>query len=133
MILHLVRRDFTEISTIGTLYVDGVFECWTLEDRAREGPKVYGKTAIPEGTYKVIITPSARFKRDLPLLMDVPGFTGVRIHPGNTAADTEGCILVGQEYKIGSDFIGKSRIAFDALFARLKEAPRIEITIDKGE
>jgi hypothetical protein len=132
MILHLVRRYFSEVSTVGTLYVDGEFCCWTLEDRTREGPKVPGETAIPEGTYKVVITPSVRFKRDLPLLQEVPGFSGIRIHPGNTAEDTEGCILVGQYHEIGSDAVGRSRLAFDALFAKLRQAVNIEITIDKG-
>jgi hypothetical protein len=120
MILHLIRKWFTEDSTVGELYVDGIFECFTLEDRMRTGPKVPGATAIPEGTYDVIITPSVRFKRDLPLICGVPGFSGVRIHPGNTSADTEGCILVGQSR--GDDWIGQSRAAFDLLFAKMKTA-----------
>lgn len=120
MKLTLPRTDFDAESTIGTLYVDGKFECYTLEDAVRDGPKVYGKTAIPVGTYEVRITYSNHFKRDLPLLMDVPGFEGVRIHPGNTADDTEGCILVGRTKAI--DRINNSRDAFDSLYAKILAA-----------
>ena len=137
MILHLVRRYFSAISTVGTLYVDGNFECWTLEDRTREGPKVQGETAIPGGTYKVIVDFSNRFQRMMPHLLDVPGFTGIRIHSGNTAADTEGCILVGQYHEIGSDIIGRSKLAFDALFPKLQAAidagDQIQVSIYKEE
>jgi hypothetical protein len=83
--------------------------------------KVPGKTAIPSGMYKVVITPSARFKRPMPLLLNVPNFEGIRIHWGNTDADTEGCILVGRTQK-PPDFIGESRLAFDALFPKIKAA-----------
>lgn len=100
--------------------VDGAYECFTLEDVVREGPKVPGATAIPYGTYAVTITHSERFERDLPLVLDVPGFGGIRIHPGNTAADTEGCILVGRTK--GPTFVGESRAAFNALFPKIKEA-----------
>lgn len=120
MILQLIRKWFSEDSTIGELLVDGIHECFTLEDRVRPGPKVPGATAITEGTYRVIITPSARFKRDLPLLQGVPEFSGVRIHSGNTSANTEGCILVGQTR--GKDWIGQSRDAFAALFTKMQTA-----------
>jgi hypothetical protein len=128
LILRLVRRWFTEISTIGELYVDDERECFTLEDRVRKGPKVPGKTAIPEGTYAVIITHSVRFKRDLPLLLEVPGFTGIRIHPGNTAENTEGCILVGKTR--GTDWIGQSRAAFNPLFAKITRGLEARMTIN---
>ena len=96
MKLDLVRRWLTEASTLGELYVDGVRECFVLEDRHRPGePKVPGATCIPCGTYPVRITYSPKFKRDMPLVCDVPGFTGVRIHPGNAVTDTEGCLLPG--------------------------------------
>lgn len=117
--------------TIGTLTVNGAYECFTLEDVVRENGepvnawKIPGETAIPTGTYTVIVTPSVRFKRDLPLVMDVPGFQGIRIHPGNTAADTEGCILVGLAK--GPDFVSESRKAFDQLF------PKIKAAVDSGE
>lgn len=121
MKLKLVRTDLTPQSTIGALYIDGAFECYTLEDAVRpDGVKIYGETAIPRGTYTVDITASPRFKRDLPLLIAVKNYVGVRIHPGNTAADTEGCILVGR--RKGKDRIEESRLAFDALFAKLQAA-----------
>jgi hypothetical protein len=80
--------------TIGKMYIDGIDTCYTLEDVVRE-EKIYGETAIPTGTYKVIINFSNRFQQLMPLLLDVPEFEGVRIHPGNTDKDTHGCILVG--------------------------------------
>ena len=121
MKLRLVRKHFSPQSTVGELHVDDRFECYTLEDRERPGQsKVYGQTAIPRGTYEVVVTPSPRFKRRLPLLVGVPGFAGIRVHSGNTAADTEGCILVGRTK--GRDFVGESRPAFSALFAKIEKA-----------
>ncbi len=116
-----VQRDPSGAAcTIGTMFVDGVFECYTLEDIVRDGPKVFGETAIPAGTYRVVVTHSNHFNRDLPLLVDVPNFEGVRIHPGNTAKDTEGCILVGV-VKL-KDSIGTSVVAFNALFPKIQKA-----------
>lgn len=122
MKLELKRRWLTAEATVGELYVDGAFECFVCEDRYRPPPepKVFGKTAIPNGTYEVRITPSPRFKRDLPLLLQVPGYEGVRIHPGNTAADTEGCLLPG--CRRGVDQVLESRVAFDRLFSKLSAA-----------
>ncbi|MDP2275275.1 MAG: DUF5675 family protein [Archangium sp.] len=122
MELTLKRRWLTEASTVGELRVNGEFQCFILEDRYRPPPeaKVYGATAIPAGRYQVAITPSPRFKRDLPLLLQVPNYVGVRIHPGNTAADTEGCLLPGRVRH--GDSVLESRLAFDALFERLKAA-----------
>ncbi len=133
MELTLNRNACTDKSTPGTLLIDGKFECYTLEDIVRD-EKVAGCTAIPAGEYRVIINQSARFKRLLPLLIDVPGFEGVRIHPGNTDADTEGCILVGDTPS--SDFLGNSRTAFFRLFAKLAAANAagedIALTISSG-
>lgn len=127
MKLTLHRLVHTADSTIGQLAVDGTAMCWTLEDMVRPAgtPKVFGQTAIPAGLYQVVITHSPHFGRDLPLLVNVPGFEGVRIHPGNVAADTEGCILVGMD-KL-ADSIGHSRVAFDALF------PKLQAAINAGE
>ncbi len=121
MQLHLLRDTFAERSTLGLLYVNDVAECDTLEDRVRVGPKVPCQTAIPPGTYRVVIDDSTRFKRPMPHILDVPGFEGIRIHSGNTDADTEGCILVGLR-TANMDFIADSRKAFDAFFAKLKAA-----------
>lgn len=100
MILRVERRFKGETYTIGTLYVNGDRFCDTLEDRvcnlAGGEAKVPGETAIPEGRYKVIVNRSPKFGRDLPRLLDVPQFEGVLIHRGNTAEDSAGCILVGE-------------------------------------
>lgn len=108
---RLVREEFTTESTVGRLFFrlsdrdPWTWLCWTLEDVVREIPgqpvtawKVKRETAIPRGTYTMCVTRSNRFGVDLPLLLDVPGFEGVRIHGGNTAADTEGCILVAHHH-----------------------------------
>ena len=118
--------------TIGKLSIDGVFECWTLEDPVRsDGVKIYGETAIGAGTYEVQITYSPRFKVQMPLLINVKDFSGVRIHPGNTVDDTEGCILVGTDKLARS--LGRSRIAYDKLFTKiqlaLKAKEKVFITI----
>lgn len=126
MKITVKRLHKTNTSTIGELLIDGIFECYTLEDVERE-VKVKSETAIPKGTYKVIINQSNRFKRLLPLLLNVPNFEGVRIHSGNSNHDTEGCILVGQTR--GKDYIGKSRKAFDKLFKKMQAAKDITITI----
>ena len=117
MNLTLYRKWFTDISTTGVLFIDGEFFCYTLEDVVRE-QKIYGKTAIPYGKYDVVITYSPRFKQNMPLLVNVPNFEGVRIHAGNTANDTEGCILVGKSK--GQDFIGGSRKTYEELMERIK-------------
>ena len=123
MNINVIRKGYTEKSTLGELYVDGKFECFTLEDRIR-ALKVPGTTAIPPGRYEVVVTWSDRFKRPLPLLMNVPNYEGVRIHTGNTDANTEGCLLVGKTKQ--RDFIGGSRAAFDALFPKIQDAVKHE-------
>lgn len=120
MNLTLIRRWGSPNATIGELLIDDVRQCFTLEDTIRTGPKIPGETAIPAGRYQVVVTESARFKRALPLLIDVPGFEGVRIHPGNTAQDTEGCILVGAS--MGPDRVYNSRKAFGPLFDWIQQA-----------
>src|SRR5574344_731366 len=95
MNIQLKRRYLGEGYTIGSLSIDGQYFCDTLEDAVRQ-VKVYGKTAIPYGRYNIILNVSPRFGRILPRLIDVPQFEGVLIHRGNTAEDTAGCILVGE-------------------------------------
>ena len=121
------RLHRTKKSTIGELFVDGKFECYTLEDIERE-VKIKSETAIAKGKYKVIINQSNRFKRLLPLLLNVPNFEGVRIHSGNSNHDTEGCILVGKTKSV--DYVGSSRLAFDKLFKKMQLAKEITITIE---
>ena len=124
MEITVTRRWRAGDATIGELAVDGTAECFTLEDEVRDGDiflvKIQGGTAIPAGRYAVIITHSPHFDRDLPLLVGVPDFEGVRIHPGNKAADTDGCLLVGKT-RLGAS-IGNSRAAFDVLFPKIQAA-----------
>ena len=129
MKLELIREDFTEESTIGSLLIDGKFYCYVLEDKVRMNEKVYGKTAIPYGTYKVVITRSPRFKVDMPLLLNVPGFEGVRIHWGNYAKDTEGCLIVG--LRKAKDMVLDSKKAYSYLFNLMKSEKSINIVISK--
>lgn len=104
MELTLKRMALRPGHTIGRLYVDGRYLCDTLEDRVRDlarEAKVPGRTAIPAGRYRVIVNRSPKFGRELPRLLDVPHFDGILIHRGNSAADTAGCILVGENVAIG--------------------------------
>ena len=128
MLIEVKRLEFKDTHTVGKLYINGVYECFTLEDAVRNGTKVLGKTAIPIGTYKLIIDASTRFKQDMPHILDVPDFTGVRIHAGNTSADTDGCILLGSTWA-GKDFIGNSKIAYKKFFDKLKQNNTVSITI----
>lgn len=130
MDLKLIRKYPAADCVIGELYVNGKFECYTLEDIERP-LKIAGVTAIPRGHYEIVINYSARFKKPLPLLLNVPNYDGVRIHSGNTSADTEGCILPGKTKTKNS--VLQSRDAFNALFTKLqaaagKEKIIIEIT-----
>lgn len=126
MKLKLERFQFTDKSTIGKLSADDKFICYTLEDKVRETDepvdkwKVYGQTAIPRGIYTVIVDFSNRFQKNLPRLLNVPGFSGVRIHSGNTNEDTEGCILVGSNYS--QDKVGNSRATFNLLMSAIENA-----------
>lgn len=122
MELTLLRRWLSGASTVGELYVDGERECFILEDRYRPPPetKVAGATCIPLGRYEVRITWSPKFQCEMPLLIGVPGFEGVRIHPGNTPADTEGCLLPGTERH--GEAVKDSRRAYVDLLAKLRGA-----------
>lgn len=131
MDIFIERDRRTNYSTISKCFINGVFECFIIEDVDRglrasmtldeiNKRKVKGKTAIPAGRYEVIVDRSIHFKKDLPLLLDVPGYEGIRIHPGNTAADTEGCLLPGTVR--GVDMVMNSRTAFTQLFEKIKTA-----------
>ena len=112
--------------TISELHVDSKFQCYVLEDADRYleagGTKVYGRTAIPRGRYQVKTTWSPRFKKNLPLLLEVPQFLGVRIHPGNDVGDTEGCLLPGTSADTERGRVGASRVAFNALAELIRKA-----------
>ena len=131
MLITLDRAWKRKGYTISRLYINGELFCNALEDESRglrqdmdlstiKAKKIAGETAIPSGSYMVTLTYSPRFRKMLPLLNDVPGFTGVRIHSGNTAKDTEGCILVGQNLEKGK--VLNSRIWFDKLLAKMNAA-----------
>jgi len=133
MELQLKRETFTEQSTIGTLTIDGVFECFILEDRDRGlndtltleqilKVKVYGKTAIPYGRYEVDWTMSARFKKMMPILLNVIGWSGIRIHSGNSELDSLGCLLCGTRKK--SNMITESTLATRNLYVKIENAKK---------
>ena len=136
MKLLLHRRYLGADYTIGSLSINGVYLCDTIEDKVRdtnkdgdlldEGEqKVFGETAIPYGTYEIELSVSPKFKRLLPLVLDVKHFTGIRIHRGNTAKDSHGCILPG-ENKIKGKVINSTKYEI-TIIARMKRA------IDRGE
>lgn len=137
MKLTLKRIFKGDTYTIGKLYVDGTYFSDALEDKVidvdKSGrfdnaeKKAYGESAIPYGVYKVAITLSPRFRRWLPELLDVPHFEGIRIHRGNTAEDTHGCILVGQN-KVKGQVVNSAYTEME-LMKRLKGEKDIEIEI----
>ncbi|MEK0431759.1 MAG: hypothetical protein RL139_1563 [Gemmatimonadota bacterium] len=115
------RRWFTERSTISDVLIDERWFCFALEDRIRApGVKVPRATCIPAGRYRLIIDRSQRFGVDMPHVLDVPGFTGIRIHAGNTDADTEGCLLLGSARSSGK--VMHSRVACDRFVSLLHAA-----------
>ena len=126
--MQVTRTKELPMATLGFLTINGARECFTLEPEVREVAgqpvaswKIAGKTAIPVGTYNVTIDFSPKFGQAMPLLEGIPDFAEVRIHPGNTDADTEGCFLLGLTSP-GGDFIGNSRAAFDSFFPKLQAA-----------
>ena len=143
MKIELVRIAFKDTYTIGKLYVDGKYECDVLEDKDRGldssmseseilEKKVKGQTAIPTGHYVINITYSPKYKRMMPLLLDVKGFSGIRIHSGNTSKDTEGCLLVGKNKQVGK--VLESRDTYQRLFKMMQDQKDITIDITrKGE
>jgi hypothetical protein len=129
--LRLERFERSRTRTLGKLYVDEQFQCYTCEDVVRvddpataqdESQKVWGETAIPAGRYKVVISYSPKFRKNLPLLLNVPGFDGIRIHSGNDEDDTHGCILVGLGLNNTSTGIVKSRVAMGNLQHKIRAA-----------
>ncbi len=139
MRLRLKRIAKKKGYTIGRLYINGKRFCDVLEDEDRglsdvmtedeiRSIKVKGETAIPVGIYKVILNYSPKFKCVMPLITNVKGYSGVRIHSGNSAKDTEGCLLVGKNTIVGR--LTDSRNTYEALFKRLQQKGSNDITID---
>lgn len=140
--ISVKRRYLGDRYTIGSMFFDEEYLCDTIEDKVRdfnedgdlldEGEeKVYGETAIPYGTYKIELSMSPKFKRYLPMILDVKHFTGIRIHRGNTAADSHGCILPG-ENKVKGKVINSTKYELE-IIKRIREATKagkeVEITI----
>lgn len=119
MTLSHQRDTFTPESTLGKIFIGNLLICETLELPYKDG---LPGSAIPQGRYPVIITFSNRFQREMPLLLNIPGRSSIRIHWGNTEADTEGCILVGLTR--GSDLVGESRLAFEKLWNIIEASAR---------
>ena len=128
MKLTLKRYQSKEGTTLGRLFVGSTFICYTLEDAIRD-EKIKGETAIPPGEYVVNVTMSPRFGKLLPLLNNVPNYEGVRIHPGNTKRDTEGCILPGDFVSVDGQTIYNSRIAFGKVFDAINKAIKAKETV----
>lgn len=130
MKLTLKRIALRPTYTIGKLYIDDAYFCDTLEDTVRDTnksgkfdngeQKIKGKTAIPYGTYEIKWTYSPRFKKYTPQLMNVPSFEGIRVHTGNTSADTEGCLILGENKQVGK--VLNSRATINKFYPIIKEA-----------
>ncbi len=140
MKLLLKRIHFGETFTVGQLYEITDYGqsplCYVLEDKYREVEgqdvkvwKEQDKTAIPKGVYDVRITFSNRFQSKLTILIDAPGFTGTRIHAGNSSKNTEGCLLVGMTWDGKSDWIGSSKVAMGLLMPMIERAEDCTIEI----
>ena len=109
--------------TIGELSVNNNYVCDTLEDKVRvDGEKAYAETAIPTGTYTLVLSYSNRFKKVMPEILNVPNFSGIRIHCGNSSKDTEGCLLVGKWDGKTENWISDSKNSYNKLYPLLEEA-----------
>lgn len=127
--LNVVRNEFSDNTTLGELYVNGKFFCYTIEDTLRsKGLKIPKVTCICDGIYNVVLSMSNRFKRMLPLVQDVPQFTGIRFHGGNTAKDSEGCIILGYN-KISKERIYDSTAVKDLVVLLSQEKRPIKLVV----
>jgi hypothetical protein len=145
MHIHVDRLEADQKATRGKLYIDGKFECYTLEDQHRDGAKVHGETRIPAGTYtlelyphgtkfhpKYLETYGAEFHKGMLRVCDVPGFEGVLIHKGNYHDDTEGCLLLGTSKMSGKSkrdkngnnciAVGGSEGAYKCFYPKVRDA-----------
>lgn len=143
MKIHVKRIAKRSTYTIGKMYIDNKYFCDVLEDADRgltqntpinviKSKKVPGQTAIPTGTYKVIVNMSPKFKRMLPRLLNVPGFDGILIHKGNTDKDSSGCLLVGENKVVGKVINSTGyELRLTSLLQEVQNKKEsIEITID---
>jgi hypothetical protein len=138
MKITLIRIYSNSVYTFGMLYINGIFECYTLEDEKR-AIKVYAETRIPAGRYIISLHESSRFiakykktfngHQGMLLLNNVVGFSGILIHIGNTDVDTAGCILVGRSHEIGKNMIGSSAVAYNSFYFKVLDAIRSGETI----
>lgn len=142
MELRVKRIAKKDTYTIGKFYINDQYWCDTIEDKDRgltnsmslseiKEAKVYSKTAIPTGRYEVIWSHSNAFNRQLPLLLNVPGFSGIRIHSGNTSADTAGCLILGENKVVGKVINSKATCA--KILPLIKQAcltEKVYITIE---
>lgn len=139
MELKIIRTKSNKEYTEGKLYIDGIYFCDTLEDQDRglyqhmslaeiKEIKIYGETCIPYGTYKVELTYSPKFKKIMPEVLDVKGFTGIRIHNGSYTYHTLGCPLIGIKYKDG--MLTDSRKTFKELMQKLQNQTNITLKIE---
>jgi hypothetical protein len=130
MEIEIIRNQFLSHETLSTVLIDGKEFCYALEDFDRgldqsnplseiQSVKVQGETAIPSGRYKMVVSYSPRFGKRLPLLLNVPGFRGIRIHSGNYHNHTQGCILLGLD--VAASGVYRSREAMTALMNRLDD------------
>jgi hypothetical protein len=140
MKLTLITEEIGKEYTFGKLYIDSELICDVLEDTTRdtngdgklESPKVWGKTAIPCGTFEVTLIMSPHFKRLVPILSGVPGFSGIEIHPGNTVEDTNGCLLPGKrDEKNHVIKAGTSTPAFEKIMIKLQSSGQHTWTLEK--
>ena len=131
MRLTLIRIANRPTYCIGKLYIDGKWFCDVIEDTDRGlsdemaeeeiiKKKVKGETAIPTGIYSVYLTYSPKYKKKMPLIDNVKGYSGIRIHSGNTSKDTEGCLIVGKNKEVGK--VLESRKTYDTLYRRMVKA-----------
>lgn len=128
----LVQRfHSTKNYTVGLMFIDGVFKCFTLEDEKRD-VKVYAETRIPAGIYNLSLQAAGslhtrykakfQFHKGMLLLNSVPNFSGIMIHMGNSDKDTAGCLLVGESFCLGCSKITDSQKAYEKIYPLISAA-----------
>lgn len=130
---QIYRYPSTNKTTLGEWWMDDNFFCYTLEDVVRE-KKIPKITAIPAGRYEIKITKSPKFKQDMPILLNVPGYEGIRVHWGSNSSNTDGCIIVGDE-TTEDEKILNSKQTYKLFFSKLKKMlkkDRVFVTIENG-